>query len=203
MLFCLVKIHSPHTCFFMYSRESLKSELCFWRTQICSKCELSLEWVISLFGLWLILAWGAQGKGIYYFWDLKYSNLHFCRNWKEILDKAIHAVRSTLGNITWKCRFEILSCHQRKRERRGLLMALAIFNYINFPAMGTAARGNFILRVFAMTLAGCSSPWGLLGVWSGWFLQRYYHFEQGDLILFPLLYNPDQGSKNERWNISI
>ena len=67
-----------------------------------------------------------------------------------------------LGNITWKCRFEILSRYQRKREagtKRGLLMALAIFNYINFPAMRTAARGNFISGVFAMTLAGCSSPY--------------------------------------------
>ena len=55
------------------------------------------------------------------------------------------AVRTGLGNITWKCRFEILSRYQRKREagtKRGLLMALAIFNYINFPAMRTAARGN-------------------------------------------------------------
>ena len=46
--------------------------------------------------------------------------------------------------------------------KRGLLMALAIFNYINFPAMRTAARGNFIIGVFAMTLAGCSAPCGLL-----------------------------------------
>ena len=69
-----------------------------------------------------------------------------------------------LGNITWKCRFEILSRYQRKREagtKRGLLMALAIFNYVDFPAMRTAARGSFIIGVFAMTLASCSAPCGL------------------------------------------
>lgn len=110
---------------------------------------------------------GRSGQGDLLLWRPELLKFTFLQKLKRNSQQSHswQAVRRTgLGNITWKCRFEILSRYQRKREagtKRGLLMALAIFNYINFPAMRTAARGKFIIGVFAtMTLAGCSAPRG-------------------------------------------
>ena len=74
--------------------------------------------------------------------------------------------------------------------KRGLLMVLAIFNYINFPAMRTAARGNFIIGSFCNDACRLLLPMRSTSVvWTWcWFLQRYYHFEQGNLKTFPPLF---------------
>ena len=162
----------------------------------------SAEWVISLFVFWLILAQG-ELEGIYYFSDLNYSNLHFCRNWKEILDKAIHGKLWGLGNITWKCRFEILSRYQRKREagtKRGLLMALAIFNYINFPAMRTAARGN--VKSFCNDACRLLVPMrSTRGFGQDGFCKDIITLNKGIYKYFHFWSKLDD--MNERWNISI
>ena len=150
---------------------------------------------------------GSSGQGDLLLWRPEILKFTFLQKLKRNSRQSHswQAVSSRLGNITWKCRFEILSRHQRKREagtERGLLMALAIFNYINFPAMRTAARGNIksFCNDACRLLVPMRSTGGLARMVFAKILSLW---TRGPTILFPLLYNPDQGSKNERWNISI